>query len=95
MKKSDLIERLALAEGITAKAAQTVVETTFESMSGALVNGDRVEIRGFGSLTVREYEGYTGHNPKTGEEIEVEGKKLPFFRVGKEMRERVNDNGKK
>ena len=90
MTKSQLIEALAKAEGITLKAAETAVNVTFQSMEHALIRSDRLEIRGFGSFKVKNYEGYKGRNPKTGELIEVQFKKLPFFKVGKELRERVN-----
>ena len=90
MTKSQLIEALAKAEGITLKAAELAVNVTFESMEKALIKGDRVEIRGFGSFKVKFYDGYRGRNPKTGEIIEVKPKKLPFFKVGKELRERVD-----
>lgn len=60
-------------------------------MAETLVNGGNVEIRGFGSFTVREYKSYDGKNPKTGEVVKVKPKKLPFFKVGKELRESVND----
>jgi len=90
MTKSQLIEALAKAEGITLKAAETAVNVTFQSMENALIRSDRLEIRGFGSFKVKYYEGYKGRNPKTGELIEVQFKKLPFFKVGKELRERVN-----
>ncbi len=92
MTKSQLIEALAKAEGITLKAAETAVNVTFQSMEQALTRSDRLEIRGFGSFKVKHYEGYKGRNPKTGELIEVQFKKLPFFKVGKELRERVNDS---
>lgn len=91
MTKSQLIEALAKAEGITLKAAETAVNITFQSMEQALIRSDRLEIRGFGSFKVKQYEGYKGRNPKTGELIEVKFKKLPFFKVGKELRERVNN----
>ncbi|MDR3554097.1 MAG: integration host factor subunit beta [Syntrophobacteraceae bacterium] len=90
MTKSELIEALAKAEGITLKAAEIAVNVTFQSMEQALVRSDRLEIRGFGSFKVKEYEGYKGRNPKTGALIEVSSKKLPFFKVGKELKERVN-----
>lgn len=90
MTKSELIETLAKAEGITLKAAETAVNVTFQSMEQALIRSDRLEIRGFGSFKVKDYEGYKGRNPKTGELIEVSSKKLPFFKVGKELKERVN-----
>jgi len=91
MTKSQLIEALAKAEGITLKAAETAVNVTFHSMEQALIRADRLEIRGFGSFKVKQYDGYKGRNPKTGELIEVKFKKLPFFKVGKELRERVNN----
>ncbi len=90
MTKSQLIEALAKAEGITLKAAETAVNVTFQSMEDALIRNDRLEIRGFGSFKVKKYDGYKGRNPKTGELIEVDSKKLPFFKVGKELKERVN-----
>ncbi len=90
MTKSQLIEALAKAEGITLKAAELAVNVTFESMEKALIRGDRVEIRGFGSFKVKHYDGYKGRNPKTGELIEVKPKRLPFFKVGKELKERVD-----
>jgi integration host factor subunit beta len=67
-----------------------VVNALFENMSDALVQLERIEIRGFGSFKVKEYSGYKGRNPKTGELIKVDGKRLPFFKVGKEMREIVD-----
>jgi len=90
MTKSQLIEALAKAEGITLKAAELAVNVTFESMEKALIQGGRVEIRGFGSFKVKNYDGYKGRNPKTGELIEVRPKRLPFFKVGKELKERVD-----
>ncbi|MEJ5348687.1 MAG: HU family DNA-binding protein [Desulfosoma sp.] len=90
MTKSQLIEALAKAEGITLKAAELAVNVTFESMEKALMQGDRVEIRGFGSFKVKKYDGYKGRNPKTGELIDVRPKRLPFFKVGKELKERVD-----
>ncbi|MEJ5366658.1 MAG: HU family DNA-binding protein [Desulfosoma sp.] len=92
MTKSQLIEALAKAEGITLKAAELAVNVAFESMEKALIQGDRVEIRGFGSFKVKNYEGYKGRNPKTGELIEVRPKRLPFFKVGKELKERVDSH---
>jgi integration host factor subunit beta len=90
MTKSELIEALAKAEGITLKSAEIAINVTFQSMEQALVRSDRLEIRGFGSFKVKDYEGYKGRNPKTGALIEVASKKLPFFKVGKELKERVN-----
>lgn len=91
MTKSELIEALAQrANGITSKVAEVVVNTVFQSMKDALVKGDRIEIRGFGSIKVKSYASYTGRNPKTGQSIKVPAKKLPFFKVGKKLRERVD-----
>lgn len=93
MNKSELIERLAADAGITKKKAEVVVNLIFDSMAEALAEGDRIEIRGFGSLVNKHYDAYSGRNPRTGEVIQVPEKRLPFFKVGKELRERV-DKGK-
>jgi integration host factor subunit beta len=91
MTKSELIEKLAQrANGINLKVAEVVVNTVFQSMKDALVRGDRIEIRGFGSIKVKHYASYMGRNPKTGETIKVPPKKLPFFKVGKELKQRVD-----
>jgi integration host factor subunit beta len=90
MNKSQLIEALAKAEDLTLKKAEEVVTTVFGDMEDALIRGERVEIRGFGSFKIKNYEGYEGRNPKTGEIIHVAEKKLPFFKVGKELKERVD-----
>jgi integration host factor subunit beta len=92
MNKSQLIEALAKRESLTIKKAEMVVNTLFGSIEEALISGDRVEIRGFGSFKVKSYDGYQGRNPKTGEVIQVAEKKLPFFKVGKELKERVDKN---
>lgn len=93
MNKSQLIEALAKAENLTIKKAEMIVNTLFENMTAALVRGDRIEIRGFGSFKIKSYDGYQGRNPKTGEVIEVAEKKLPFFKVGKELKELVDKGG--
>jgi len=72
------------------KKAEEVVNTVFGEMEKALVKGERVEIRGLGSFKVKRYDGYKGRNPKTGEIIDVAPKKLPFFKVGKELKERAD-----
>ncbi len=90
MNKSQLIEALAKEENLPIKKAEEVVNTVFGDMEKALIRGERVEIRGLGSFKVKRYEGYKGRNPKTGEVIEVSRKKLPFFKVGKELKERVD-----
>ena len=90
MNKSDLIKSLAEQSGLTLRKAEEIVDTVFDTMTQALKDGDRIEIRGFGSFTVKEYEGYVGRNPKTGDKIEVDAKWLPFFKVGKELRDSLN-----
>ena len=90
MNKSQLIEALAQEEDLALKKAEEVVNTVFGDMEKALISGERVEIRGLGSFKVKHYDGYKGRNPKTGQIIEVTPKKLPFFKVGKELKERVD-----
>ena len=90
MKKSELIEGLRAETGLSKKKAQEVVELFFNELSDALARGDRVEIRGFCSIYVKDYKGYTGRNPKTGKTIQVTPKKLPFFTCGEELKERVD-----
>jgi len=89
MNKSELIEQLALKKDISVKKAEEIVNLVFSSMTEAMVNGDRIEIRGLGSFVIKDYGTYTGRNPKTGEAIKVSPKKLPFFKVGKELKERI------
>ncbi len=90
MNKSELIETLATEENISIKKAEDVVNTVFKGMEEALLREERIEIRGFGSFKVKHYDGYLGRNPKTGEVIQVKPKRLPFFKVGKELKERVD-----
>jgi integration host factor subunit beta len=90
MNKSDLVKMLAKEMDLPMRKAEEIVDMVFRTMSAALVSGSRIEIRGFGSFVVKKYEGYTGRNPKTGEKIEVRTKYLPFFKTGKELRERLN-----
>ena len=89
MNKSEMVEALATKRGISFKKAEEIVSTIFEAMTDSLLEGERIEIRGFGSFVVNEYRAYTGRNPKTGEPIAVRQKKLPFFKVGKELKERI------
>jgi len=89
MNKSELIEQLSISKEISIKRAEEIVNLVFSSMTEALTAGDRIEIRGLGSFVVKDYGTYTGRNPKTGEPITVEPKKLPFFKVGKELKERI------
>jgi integration host factor subunit beta len=91
MNKSKLVETLAQRiPNLTKKKAEAVVNTIFQQMSESLCRDDRIEIRGFGSFQVNSYPSYVGRNPRTGDTIQVPPKKLPFFKVGKELKERVN-----
>jgi integration host factor subunit beta len=90
MTKSELIEKLAQAQGIVLKAAEIAVNTTFDSMGKALSQKGRVVIRGLGSFKVKDYGGYRGRNPMTGAMIKVKAKRLPSFRMGKDLKTRVN-----
>jgi integration host factor subunit beta len=92
MNKSDLIEALAKEADLPLRKSEDIVNLVFDTMSAALIADDRIEIRGFGSFMVKTYEGYTGRNPKTGAEITVSEKKLPFFKTGKELKENVNES---
>ncbi|MBI4043139.1 MAG: integration host factor subunit beta [Deltaproteobacteria bacterium] len=87
MTKSQLIEEVAKRANTTVKKAELIVDTIFSSMVEALENNDRIEIRGFGSFVNKSYGAYVGRNPRSGESIEVPPKHLPFFKVGKELRE--------
>jgi len=90
MNRSDLINTLKDEEALSHKAAEKVVDTFFGTISDTIAQGQRVEIRGFGSFTVKEYKSNTGPNPKTGQKIPVPPKKLPFFKVGKVLKEMVD-----
>ncbi|MBL7180423.1 MAG: HU family DNA-binding protein [Pseudomonadota bacterium] len=90
MNRSDLINALKDAAVLSRKDAEKVVDMFFDAVKETLSKGQRVEIRGFGSFTVKHYKPYTGRNPKTGVQIKVPSKKLPFFKVGKELKEMVD-----
>lgn len=92
MTKSELIEAVAARTKITKSRAELVVNSVFDTMTAALERGDGIEIRGFGSFTVREYSPYDGRNPRTGNAVSVPEKRLPFFKVGKELKALVNEN---
>lgn len=93
MVKSELIDILASKAYITTAQAEEVVNIFFDSVIESLTTDGRVEIRGFGAFTVRKYKAYEGRNPKTGEKIEVSEKKLPFWKAGLELRQRVDGLG--
>ena len=90
MNKTELIERLAKENGLTKAEAKIIAELTFQKMTDALAQGNRIEFRGLGSFEVREYGEYRGRDPKTGKRIKVPPKKLPFFRTGRELKRRVD-----
>ena len=90
MNKSELVKALADQANISLDEATLVVNTFVDSMKDSLLEGGRVEIRGFGSFKVKEYGIYAGRNPRTGEKVAVEPKRLPFFRAGKELKEYLN-----
>lgn len=90
MNKSDLIEYLSEKLSHPKKKTEEVVNHLFDTMTTVLSSGGRIEIRGFGSFVTKSYQAYTGRNPRTGESIGVKPKRLPTFKVGKELRERVN-----
>jgi integration host factor subunit beta len=90
MTKADLIAVVADKLKFPWARAELLVDQIFSCMTQALQQGDGIEIRGFGSFTVREYKAYEGRNPRTGDTVHVKPKRLAFFKVGKELRERVN-----
>jgi len=91
MTRSDLVERLVEANPfLTRRDAEEVVSIVFDSMTDALAQGERIEIRGFGSFTIREREPRRARNPKSGETLQIPSRRIPFFKTGKELRERVN-----
>ncbi|CAD7849920.1 MAG: Integration host factor beta subunit [Olavius algarvensis Delta 4 endosymbiont] len=90
MNKSDLISAIKEKTSLSRKDAEKVIDTFFDTITQSIVSGGRVEIRGFGSFMVKDYKPYVGRNPKTGSQIQVPPKKLPFFKVGKELKEMVD-----
>ncbi len=91
MTKSELIQRIAEQNPhLYLRDVERIVATIFDEISSALATGDRVELRGFGAFSVRHREARTGRNPRTGESVSVEAKQVPFFKCGKELRERLN-----
>jgi integration host factor beta subunit len=91
MTKSELIEKVLQTHGmLNMKVSEMLVNTVFDSIEEALKSGDKVEIRGFGSFTIRERTGREARNPKSGEVVRIPSKKTPFFKTGKDLKERVN-----
>ena len=96
MTKSKLVEIVAKETRLARTKAEEMVTSVFDIMEESLSKGQRIEIRGFGSFEIRAYDAYQGHNPRTGKPVQVKPKKLPFFKAGKELRERINKSaGKK
>jgi integration host factor subunit beta len=94
MTKSDLIKSLAEANPhLYLRDIERIVSTLFEEITEALIRGDRVELRGFGAFSVRHRGSRVGRNPRTGEEVKVPDKAVPYFKTGKELRERLNTDG--
>jgi integration host factor subunit beta len=90
MTKSDLVEFLSEKLRLPKGRAEEIINCIFDTMEQSLRRGERIEIRGFGSFEIREYKAYEGRNPRTGQTVAVKPKKLPFFKVGKELKERIN-----
>lgn len=91
MTRSELIQKLAEKNPhLYLRDVETIVDTTFDEVTEALIRGDRVELRGFGTFSVKERNARTGRNPRTGESVTVDAKRLPFFKTGKSLRERLN-----
>jgi len=92
MVKSELVQKLSEIAKIQPKISEIAINTIFNAMTESLVKGDGIEIRGFGSFKVRSYRGRRGNHPRTGTEIDIPSKRRPFFKVGKELRERINNH---
>jgi len=90
MNKADLIEELSKKEDLTEKQAAEIVNLVFDGFTDTLKKGGRIEIRGFGTFSVRNYKSYTGRNPRTGKSVDVKPKRSPFFKVGRELKKKVN-----
>lgn len=94
MTKADLVEEVTKLGDLTRRDSETIVETIFDSVIGALRSGDKIEIRGFGSFRIRQRKPRIGRNPKTGTKVEVPAKKVPYFKPSKELRDLVNPGAK-
>jgi integration host factor subunit beta len=91
MTKADLVEEVAKVTELTRKDSEVIVDTLFESVIKALRDGDKLEVRGFGSFRVRQRNARVGRNPKTGEKVEVPAKRVPYFKPSKELKDLIND----
>jgi len=90
MTKAELVDEIAERADLTRKHSEVIVDAVFSSIIEALQEGDKIELRGFGSFRVRHRASRTGRNPKTGEGVQVPAKKVPYFKPGKELRELIN-----
>ncbi len=90
MTKAELVDEVARTIQVTKKQAETIVNVVFDSIVDSLRNGEKIELRGFGSFRLRSRKSRTGRNPKTGEKVEVPSKKIPYFKPGKELKELIN-----
>jgi integration host factor subunit beta len=95
MTKADLVERVAKEADMTKKDAEQLVEIIFDSITGTLNKGEKIELRGFGSFRVRERGARRGRNPKTGDPVSIPAKRVPYFKPGKELKELINDEDSK
>jgi len=91
MTKSSLIDCLCERWKVPVGRGEQIVDAIFEALEQALKRGERIEIRGFGSFETRSYKGYTGRNPRTGSQVDVKPKRLPFFKAGKELKDRIDE----
>ena len=93
MTKADLVDEVVRAADVSKKHAETIVNTVFSSIVGALQNDEKIELRGFGSFRVRRRRSRQGRNPKTGDRVEVPEKRIPYFKPGKELKDLINSDG--
>jgi len=93
MTKADLVDEVVRAADVSKKHAETIVNTVFSSIVGALQNDEKIELRGFGSFRVRRRRSRQGRNPKTGDRVEVPEKRIPYFKPGKELKDLINTDG--
>ena len=95
MKKSDLVDAISERAGVPKAQAQNIIEDVFELIADALSKGEKIDLRGFGTFSTRDSAARTGRNPQTGEAIQIPARRVPGFKPGKELRDRVNDAAKK
>jgi integration host factor subunit beta len=94
MTKAELVEEVARSTQLTKRHAEVIVNTVFESIVDSLKDGEKIELRGFGSFRIRERNSRIGRNPKTGDRVDVPSKRVPYFKPGKQLKELLNGNGR-